>query len=321
MSLRISVTPKQFLEQVDQSGQTSGGLGNAGKKETAGISDEERKKAKKELEERLNDLNVKADEAYKLGEEKNSANNFKQMEYDTRSDDELKNAAAAGLNEKYDLKADALIEENEQKDKSLREKKDEIALNAEKLNKKTEDLYDSAKENANGDAIKRGIARSSIIAELLKEYDKEKLAAIENRNAETQKQISEIDDEIAGLSGELNASLKKFDMEKAIEVNEKLEKLKAEREKRNAETIKYNNQVKQDMIKYADSLKQSAAENNYTRQGDDYKQQIAFAIIDYYSKFKKQDAINDFEKSGYESLLNETGKKMVKNYLKTMPNQ
>lgn len=307
MSLKIAISPKQFLEKVSDESSSS-----AAKKKNYDENE------KRKLDERIKELQKQADEIYKKSEEQKNAYKFDEMEYDGRSDDELRAQAEKDINEKYDLKADALIEENEQKDKALKEKQEEIALNAEKLNEATENRYEAAKENASNDAIKRGIARSSIISGILKEYDKEKLTAIENRSATAEKQISDIDDRISELQQGLNASLKKYDMEKAIEINEKLDELKAEREKKNAEVLKYNNQVKQNLLKYADKLKEAAGEDEYAKQIGDIKRQMAFSIADYYAGLDKQTAINDFEKSGYDKLLTPEGLKMVRTYLKLM---
>ena len=315
MGLKFNISPKQFLERVsDADGVSSvdSGVKNAAKQP-------DRTSGKKKLDEKITELEKLINNAYKKGEEYKKTYTFDKMASDTRTDEDLKAQAEQGLNEKYDLKTQALIEENAQKEKSLRDKKDEIAETTEKLNAATEKRYEAAKENANNDAIKRGIARSSIISELLKEYDKEKLKTTENRYSDAQKRISEIDDEIDGLSRDLNASLKKFDMEKAIEINDRLEELKAEREKKNKEAIEFNNRVKQDMLKYAEKLKEAAGENEYEKQADEYKTKIAFALTDYYAGLGKSEALKDFEKSGYEKLLTPAGSKMVKNYIKTLP--
>ena len=313
--VKFNISPKQFLERVSDvevGGSVDSEEKNASKRQFDKTAE------KKKLDEKITELEKLISDAQKEGEERKKTYTFDEMAFDTRTDDDLKAQAKQGLNEKYDLKTQALIEENAQKEKSLRDKKDEIAETTEKLNAATEKRYEAAKENANNDAIKRGIARSSIISELLKEYDKEKLETTENRYSDAQKRISEIDDEIDGLSRDLNSSLKKFDMEKAIEINDRLEELKSEREKKNAEAIEFNNRVKQDMLKYAEKLKEAAGENEYEKQADDYRTKIAFALTEYYAGLSKAEATEDFEKSGYEKLLTPTGAKMVKNYIKTL---
>lgn len=316
MNYRVNITPQQFFSATNEAPGKKDKTYKKQDEEAVSSTDKnnEAELARRLLEKRLAELNEKAETAYAAAKA-NKDYGFKRLDYDKTSDAELKKEAESGLNEKYSIMEQALTEENEQKKKSLEQEKLKIGETAAKNNAELQSRYDQAKEQAGADAIKRGIARSSIISELLKEYDKQKLATIdENEKATTQK-ITEIDEEISGLTQKLNASLKQYDMQKAIELNEKLDKLKAARDERNAEALKYNNEVNSALLKYADALKDSDPYEKYKKQGDGYKNDMATAIIDYYSKLSAKQALEHFENSGYSEILTDAGRKLVVNYL------
>ncbi len=302
LNYKIKVTPQQVLA-VEGSG---GALKES--QETKKYSVE-----RENLQKKLDELNEKAEKLYAAAAEGGDYG-LKRLEYDKTTDDEIYNLAKRGLNEKYTLKSEALAEETEQNKQSLEQKKQQISEQTSAANANIAGRYEAAKEQAGEDAIKRGIARSSIISEMLKEYDKQKLSAIDDVNAEAREKIAAIDDEIAGLSQKLNSSLKQFDMEKAIELNEKIDALKAARDEKNTETLKYNNEVSETLLKYADALKETVADK-YKKQGDSYKTDMAVAILDYYSKLTPEEALKDFESSDYTKYLSAAGLKMVTNYL------
>lgn len=315
MNYRINITPQQFLAAGNEVLSKSGNAKTTQKKEnsTATAKDKEIELARLKLEKQISELNEKAKIAYAAAESANNDYGFKRLDYDTASDSELKKTAESGLSEKYSLLEQALTDENDKKRQSLEQEKLEIGEKTAQSNAALQSRYDKAKEQAGADAIKRGVARSSIITELLKEYDKQKLATIDENEREANKKIAEIDEEISGLTQKLNDSLKQYDMQKAIELNEKLDKLKAARDEKNAEALKYNNEVSETLLKYSEALK--AANEKYKKQGDSYKNDMANAIMDYYSKLSAKQALEHFEKSGYAELLTESGRKIVVNYL------
>ncbi len=274
----------------------------------------ELKAEREKMQKKIDELNEKAQKAYAVAAADGGDLGFKRLDYDTTSDDELYAAALKGLSEKYTLKSEALSEESEQKKRALEQKKEQIGEQSIKDNAEIESRYDAAKEQAGEDAIKRGIARSSIITEILKGYDKQKLSAVDESNATLKKQIAEIDDEISSLSQKLNASIRQFDMEKAIEANEKLEKLKTARDQKNAEVAKYNNELNETLLKYGDEIRSAAAEK-YQKQGDEYKNDIVVALLDYYSKLTPEQAVAHFNDWDYTKYLSEGGIQLVTNYL------
>lgn len=322
INYKFKITPQQFLaagnETVTKSGKTSAKK-TTNEEQSSGAKVEktaEIEAAKSALEKRIAELNEKANAAYAAAEA-NKDYGFKRLDYDLTTDEELEKTAESGLSEKYSLMEKALQDENAQKRQNLEQEKLQIGESAAKSNAAAERRYEQAKEQAGADAIKRGVARSSIITELLKEYDKQKLATIDENEAAANKKIAEIDKEISELGEKLNASLKQFDMQKAIELNEKIDNLKTARDEKNAEVLKYNNEVSETLLKYADALKSADPYEKYKKQGDSYKNDIAAAILDYYSTLTAEQALEHFEASGYSKLLTEAGLKLVTNYLKT----
>jgi hypothetical protein len=84
--------------------------------------------------------------------------------------------------------------------------------------KEIEDLYSSLKNNAEKYALKRGLARSSIITERLSEYDKNHAGSASEITLSYDKSIAEINDQIDGLESEKEKSLDELNLSYATDI-------------------------------------------------------------------------------------------------------
>lgn len=115
--------------------------------------------------------------------------------------------------------------------------------------------YEAAVRAVDNDAIKRGLARSSVAAVGRSELESEYL----KRNADVEKsygkKIAELDGEIAAADGKLRA-LDDFNLSYATRLNQKIAELKAERDQKIERVTSFNNSVREKQAKLdADKLK------------------------------------------------------------------
>ncbi|WP_438847975.1 hypothetical protein [Anaerocaecibacter muris] len=116
--------------------------------------------------------------------------------------------------------------------------------------------YEAAVRAVDNDAIKRGLARSSVAAVGRSELEREYL----KRNADVEKsygkKIAELDGEIAAADGKLRAALDDFNLSYATRLNQKIAELKAERDQKIERVTSFNNSVREKQAKLdADKLK------------------------------------------------------------------
>ncbi len=104
--------------------------------------------------------------------------------------------------------------------------------------------YDRSAHAIDNDAIKRGLARSSIVSVNKGELENQYLKLNAEIAAEYGKKISDIDAEIAAIDGKLKTALNDFNLSYATKLNEKLAELRSERDKRVQEVVKFNNDVR-----------------------------------------------------------------------------
>lgn len=244
---------------------------------------------------------------------------YEYLELDNTTDEQLAKLASEGiLANKTQSQKDLTEKIAEQKaalyDSSMA-KKDKL----DEQNEQTETRYENAKNDAGKDAIRRGIGRSSIIVNLLKEYDLNKLSQIDANNENYRQEVAKIQEKINKLDSDLKSSLKELDMKSAIEINEEIERLKNERDEANQKVIKYNNQVTETLNKNKlDYMNSPALKENMEKdkeRSDSLKKSITYDLLDYYGTLSYDEAIKDFNEVGYEDYLDSNQIRIIKSFL------
>lgn len=168
---------------------------------------------------------------------------YEEKKYDAPTDEELTAQAERDLNDAAKIKADSLKSSAKQKKIDLENKIAEAENSAAKKTAQISTAYSTAKKNASDEAIKRGIARSSIISEQLKDLDtaniKDNLAIVEAADAE----IDDVNAQLDDLKTQLSQAIDQLDAETALQIRQKVEELKKERQKRQDEVLEYNNKI------------------------------------------------------------------------------
>ena len=243
--------------------------------------------------EQINEINSQNNLPEKIKIEPSKS--YERLVYDAPTDEEIVNNATSEL---ADYK-NAGINSVENEIKGLIEKysadREVNAKSLEKTLKSLADAYAVAKEEVNADAIKRGLARSSIAINNQNALSQEKARKTSEAQAEANAVDAEIDNKIAGLEVERQKALDNFNIAYTARLTEQINKLKAEREEKVAETLKYNNSLaqkeKEEEIdrKKAESdlysealdqkLKEAKVKENETEEEKDLKYQKIYNIL------------------------------------------
>lgn len=241
------------------------------------------------------------------------------LKNDDRTDAQLEEMAKAEYNakaqtEKQQLKgeASAKVEELENTIKQQEENKErqlqEISQN-----------YDQAKADAERQALKRGIGRSSVILNLLKQYDEQKMGALDQTNNEYLKKAEQLNSQIAQLDAEVKGNLQKYDMYAAYQTNERLNELKKERDENNEAILKYNNQLKEKLAKFKSELDNSTygkkilSEIRNKKTANEAKTNEL--VFNYLQKMPYKKAKELLDSGLYDGYLYEADKRILKNIL------
>lgn len=219
--------------------------------------------------------------------------------YDAPTDEEIVKTATEEEKANTERKKRAAEAVAEEKKAALNSQKENYADDAKISEKRISDAYETAKNNAADEAIKRGIARSSIISEQLKGFDEAKIRDVENAYAAAREKIAEADDKIGNLTEELLKAVASYDIEEAVKINERITALKEERTKKQNEVTEYNNALKEKRAKTLSALGLSGMDLA-EEKSDEYvaaKNEKLQALYKYYGKAaNKKEFLQDAER-------------------------
>lgn len=219
--------------------------------------------------------------------------------YDAPTDEEIIKTATEEEKANTARKKQAAEAVAEEKKAALDLQKAGYENYAKESGKRISDSYETAKNNASDEAIKRGIARSSIISEQLKDFDEAKIKDVENAYATAREKIAEADEKIGNLTEELSKAVASYDMEEAVKINERINSLKEERTKKQNEVTEYNNALKEKRAKTLSSLGLSGMDL-VEEKSDEYiaaQNEKLQALYKYYRKAaNKKEFLQDAER-------------------------
>ena len=233
----------------------------------------------------------------KYSETQNEENEYEKpeyikMEYQALSDDEIKSKAETYAESEYNAKKAVIDKEYLDKLDALNKEKNSVKESKNAISKQIEKDYSAAINDLNNSLLKRGLARSSIAANLEGSALNEKAASLSEAAISASNKIGEIDSEISSLTAEKESALANLDIAKAATVTEQINALKKEREDKQQEVIKYNNEIEKDIAEYNKYLHDK--ENDKPQLTDNLeiteKEKTAF-VKNYLKNFSKKDAM------------------------------
>lgn len=264
------------------------------------------------LLDKINEITNKYDVEPEKGQEINTDLNLTKKEYVTKTDEEIKAEAENSLRDYKNAELESI---NTKIDNSLSEldgKEESLKSTADEQKAQLQSYYDNAKSEAENDALKRGLQRSSIVINNLNAFDNEKIAKLMEIDSELTSEINSLNEQIASLNSEREQAIKDFDIEYAIKVNEKIAELEQEIQDKNDEITEYNNKMAQIEAEY----KQSSIESNNKINSDyldnliDYAENkgtilsmrdsaYAQVIDEYLNGLSKEDALSELQNNSY----------------------
>ena len=185
-----------------------------------------------------------------------------ELKYEPMSDEEIEETAKTEAENEKKEKEKKLKSVAEEKISALGESKNYIKENLDGATAKISEETEKAKTSAENQALKRGIARSSIVAEELAGLDDASLKALGEVYKKANADLAKADEKIATLKAELSSALDELDGETAVKINEKIKSLKSERDKKAEEVTKYNNALREQTAKEMNSVAKYTGEKN-----------------------------------------------------------
>lgn len=169
--------------------------------------------------------------------------NFQKIEYVAPTEQQVKEKAENSLSEYKTSSIDAINQKYDDKISDIDEKvvTKQKMLSAEK--QELEEIYGSLKQNASNEAQKRGLQRSSIIVNQLEAFDRDKLNQYLKLNNEFKTTFNQLTSEKEILNSQKNSALSSFDITYAIKLQDKIDAINNEIEKKEQEVLKYNNEI------------------------------------------------------------------------------
>lgn len=260
--------------------------------------------------------------------------NLERQKYSRPSDEEIRKQAEDSLKSYEDKEQKGIENEYAAGNRKLDEESQKLGGDFESQSKKIEQTYENAKESNKNTFIRRGLSRSSIMQENLKNLDESKNAAQDTLAKELKQNLEKITIERDLLETQKQSALESFNIAYAVKLSEKINKLTESAKQAEDAVAKYNNQLEEKEKKFALSqqehnIKQDNQKlkdnkfvldyiNEYGRVGLDWliaKEKLTVAK-DSIKGLSKEQALAQIERDGYRDILGDNVYKSLINYVK-----
>ena len=250
--------------------------------------------------------------------------NLERQKYSRPSDEEIRKQAEDSLKSYEDKEQKGIENEYAAGNRKLDEESQKLGGDFESQSKKVEQTYENAKESNKNTFIRRGLSRSSIMQENLKNLDESKNAAQDTLAKELKQNLEKITIERDLLETQKQSALESFNIAYAVKLSEKINKLTESAKQAEDAVAKYNNQLEEKQKKFALSqqehnIKQDNQKlkdnkfvldyiNEYGRVGLDWliaKEKLT-AAKDSIKGLSKEQALAQIERDGYRDILGDS---------------
>ena len=237
-----------------------------------------------------------------IGELANEKYADQKLDYDKRSDDDLLKEATTYADSIKSKKSNEIVAKGDKQKQDILLETEEVKEDAKENINKLENAYAKQTKTSKDSALKNGIARSSIIKNLLNSQSSAYNASVNDVRAKEKENLDRLNGEIAYLEQEIEKSLATLDMESAVTLNEKLTKLKDERNATNKKITEYNEKIDKKIADYANELAKTedgqAIADYVTSRGGKYVVEGRRALIEYLQSLPTQKAYEELESLG-----------------------
>ena len=253
-----------------------------------------------EMMNQVQDFQKKFSTSFETSGVENGKVDFKRLDEPEIDENKIRQDALDSLNDYKQASIEKIEQSSRNREAELNKNKEILNDNFNSNVSKSNAAFESAKQSASDDALKRGLSRSSIVINKLDAFNNAQIENYNKLNNELTSSINEIDFELNSLEGEKQKALDNFDIEYAYKLNEKISALTDEKNNKREQIIKYNNEIAKAEADYEIKYANLEKELNKTNKDN------AFDLLDLTMKY------GDVAISKY--VLNQTNK-IVENYL------
>lgn len=241
------------------------------------------------------------------------------MQEDGSTNDDLYQKAKEYTDAIRAEKASDLTENSQKKKSTLESTKEKLKTDQQVEEQEITDEYEQKQKTAQNKAVKNGIARSSIIANLIKAHGAEKQKHLSNSSAKYQNELSEVNSQITELETALKNALNALDMTTAVQLNERLEKLKSQRDNYNQKVAEHNAKIQEKISDYKQLLlsgKEQKEDVDYLKnKGGSLAVSAVKALYNYLDSLPIEQAFKELENPEYAKLFTKEAIQTAKSYL------
>ena len=196
---------------------------------------------------------------------------------------------------------DKIVSDTQNKTEQKRNEIEEKKAQSEREKDEIGSIYDEYRVSVESDALKRGLARSSVALLSLEGVEASRAKELSRVAENLTKSINGLESEILKLQEDLDSSLSSLDLELAENINTEIKKRIEELEKKRNEAIKFNNQVNEmeaeyqmkrlDNIDEATKLEEELAKKYAGYAENDKREKKVQAALDYFASMDKTTAL------------------------------
>lgn len=168
---------------------------------------------------------------------------FEKLTFENKTDDEIKQESESSLANYKNQNINNINDEYLEKENTLKNSIEPLRKSAQEETQNLKELYNTARENTNNEAIKRGIAHSSIVFNQINAFNEQELEDYKKIDEELTNKINAINFELSALDSQKEEALNNFNIEYATKLNDKITELKNQLKEEEKEVIKYNNEI------------------------------------------------------------------------------
>lgn len=241
----------------------------------------------------------KVDDKYDLTTDEVS---FEKKTFTKPSDEEIKTSAQNSLEDYKQTSLKNIEDDYNEKSADISSQIDELSKSAQSQKQEAKDLYSSLKQDASNDATKRGLARSSIVVNILDAFDQNMLNEINKINEEITAKVDSLNNQKTLLSEQRQNALNAFDISYAVELSTKIDEINQELAEQEQKVIEYNNEIAEKEAEYESKRNQDTLDRAefIEKYGDDaileLKQSEKYKIaLDYLNSLSKDEALNELD--------------------------
>lgn len=200
-----------------------------------------------------------------------SDSGYREKEYDAQTDEQIEQQAKAEKDAEKQQDTEELQRRFESDKQKLEGSKDSSDKSLKDSYAELEKLYEELKQRTRDDALKRGVARGSIVSSEVKELENDLRGDRAQARQSYLDSVNDIDRKLKQLQADKDSALEQLDIAYAAELAQRIEKLKADRDKQVEKYEEYNQDVRRKNAAYAAKRERDIAE--YLRERDKEKQE------------------------------------------------